>query len=301
MRQVILQWLTPPDTSLNYNIACKVHQEGTSAWFFESSKFKEWELIGSLLWIHGIRTSLFLIFHCSAPDGLPVCVAGSGKSILWFVISPHSSTKMGTHIDQSTAIITHVISLRDAGLAALAYYYFDFRTKEKRTHLGFVASILTQLSTYLGPSCDILFRLYSTHEKGVQQPSTSALMNSLKEVLEVVSLQPVYIIVDALDECPNTSGWPTSRHVLLEILEDLVDLHIPNLHICVTSRLEADIKDVLEPLGNCVVSLHDESGQQKDISDYVRNVVYSDRRMRKWRDEDKKFVMENISGKADGM
>ena len=193
------------------------------------------------------------------------------------------------------------MSLRDAGLAALAYYYFDFRDEEIRSPRSFVTSILSQLSVISQPCCDILFRLYSTHEKGAQQPSTGVLINCLKEMLHVVAQQPTYIIIDALDECPNASELQTSRAVLLNLLKDLVDLHIPNLRICVTSRLETDIKIVLESLGNCVVSLHDESGQQKDISDYVRNVVYSHRGMRGWRREDKEFVVENISKKVDGM
>ena len=210
---------------------------------------------------------------------------------------------MGTHIDQSAAIITHVTSLRDAGLAALAYYYFDFRDEEKKTPRSFVASILTQLSAYSEPCCDIIFRLYSAHEKGAQQPSTGVLINCLKEVLKVVAQQPAYIIIDALDECPNTSELPTSRAVLLDLLKDLVDLHIQNLHICVTSRLETDIKIVLEPLANSAVSLHDESGQQKDISDYVKKVVYSDHSatMRRWRDDDKLLVIEALSERAGGM
>ena len=183
----------------------------------------------------------------------------------------------------------------------MAYYYFDFRDVNKQKPRSFIASILTQLSAYSEPCCDIIFRLDSTHENGTRKPSTGVLINCLKEVLKVVAHLPAYIIVDALDECLNTSGLPTSRAVLLDLLKDLVDLHLPNLHICVTSRLQIDIKIVLEPLASSIVSLHDESGQQKDISDYVSNFVYSDRRMQRWGDKDKEFVIENISEKVDGM
>jgi hypothetical protein len=51
----------------------------------------------------------------------------------------------------------------------------------------------------------------------------------------------------------------------------------------------------------CTVSLHDESGQQEDISEYVRKEVYSDRKMRKWRGAEKQLVIEELSNKADGM
>ncbi len=34
------------------------HYEGTAAWFFEGTIFKDWISIGSLLWIHGKRKLL---------------------------------------------------------------------------------------------------------------------------------------------------------------------------------------------------------------------------------------------------
>ncbi len=191
--------------------------------------------------------------------------------------------------------------MRDAGLAALAYFYFDFRDKEKQNARSFVTSLLTQLSAYSEPCCNIIFHLYSTHGKGAQQPSIEVLTNRLKEMLKVLAQQPVYIIADALDECPDMSGMPTPRETVLGLVEDLIQMQHPSLHVCVTSRPEIDIKDVLEPLAYVAVSLHDENGQQKDISNYVSKVVYSDRKMRKWRDGEKKLVVEELSQKADGM
>jgi hypothetical protein len=49
------------------------------------------------------------------------------------------------------------------------------------------------------------------------------------------------------------------------------------------------------------ISIHDQSGQKKDIEVYVRSVVYSDKNMRRWRDEDKKLVIKTLTEKADGM
>jgi hypothetical protein len=49
------------------------------------------------------------------------------------------------------------------------------------------------------------------------------------------------------------------------------------------------------------VSLHDETGQKKDIIDYVGSIVHSDRRMRRWREEDKNLVIKTLSEKANGM
>ena len=53
-------WLCPPDPSKNYNIGCKVHQDGTAKWFFQGNVFDEWNEKGSFLWIHGKRAFLTL-------------------------------------------------------------------------------------------------------------------------------------------------------------------------------------------------------------------------------------------------
>jgi hypothetical protein len=99
------------------------------------------------------------------------------------------------------------------------------------------------------------------------------------------------------------TGMPSSRNQVLSLIERLVDLNLPNLHLCVTSRPEIDIRTSLGSLTltpNCI-SLHDQSGQRKDIADFVRAVVYSDRSMLRWRNEDKEVVIKTLSERADGM
>jgi len=120
-------------------------------------------------------------------------------------------------------------------------------------------------------------------------------------MLKASGLVPIYLIIDGLDECPNTIKLPPPREKMLELIEKLIKLNLPNLRLCVTSRPEVDIRASLEPLTNTCISLHDQSGQKKDIEDYLRSVVYSDRNMRRWRDEDKTLVVETLTEKADGM
>ena len=189
----------------------------------------------------------------------------------------------------------------DAGKASLAYFYFDFRDIDKQNLRNLLPSLLIQLSAQSNPCCDILSRLYSVHNRGVQKPSDRAMIECLKEMLTCEALGPTYIIMDALDECLTTSSIPSPREEVLELVENLVELHLPNLHICVTSRPEPDIRIVLERLTERPVSLHDESGQQEDIVNYVSSSVYSDRRMGRWREEDKELVIKTLSEKADGM
>jgi hypothetical protein len=114
---------------------------------------------------------------------------------------------------------------------------------------------------------------------------------------------PTYLIIDALDESSNTSGIPSPRERVLQLVKELVHLHLPNLRICVTSRPEVDIRDVLEPLTSFRVSLHDQSGQKQDIEEYVKSIVYSNSEpiMRRWKTEDKDLVIKVLSERADGM
>jgi len=112
---------------------------------------------------------------------------------------------------------------------------------------------------------------------------------------------PIYLVIDALDECPNNLGLPTSREEMLDFVKRLVGLRLPNLHLCVTSRPEIDIQTSLEPLKSLCISLHSQSGQKKDIVDYISSVVLSDPKMRRWREDDKRLVIETLSKRADGM
>jgi NACHT domain len=191
----------------------------------------------------------------------------------------------------------------ETGNVSMAYFYFDFRDAKKQGLRDLVLSLLTQLSARSSPRCDILSNLYSVHEKGKKQPSDSILAKCLKDMLSLPSQPPTFLIIDALDESPNAPGIPSPRDTVLQLLEGLVNLSLPDLHICVTSRPEIDIRNVFEPLTSLRVSLHDQSGQKKDIEDYVRSVVYSNSEqiMSRWRMEDKELVIETLSERADGM
>ncbi|KAH9165956.1 hypothetical protein EDB89DRAFT_2132382 [Lactarius sanguifluus] len=213
----------------------------------------------ALLWIYGKR-----MFPSAVPDLLLMIIRilnGSGKSIL------------------CSAIIQDIQTLRKAGLASIAYFYFDVRDLDKQNRRNLLPSLLVQLSTQSGPRCDILHHLYLEHEKGSQVPSEAALIQCLKDMPIIPNQPPIYIILDATS----------------------VQTHVASRRI-VKSRPEFDIRATLGPLALHAVSLHDESGQKRDIVDYIHSVVYSDSEtmMKKWREGDKKMVVEALSEKADG-
>ncbi|KAI9436570.1 hypothetical protein H4582DRAFT_2078189 [Lactarius indigo] len=264
-RKILKEWVLPPDPSTNHDIAYELHHGGTAQWFFQGGMFEEWKSTGSLLWIHG--------------------KPGSGKTIL------------------CSALIQEIVTLSKAGLASMAYFYFDFRDLDKQHIRNLLPSLLIQLSAQSDPCRDILSRLYVAHDNGEKKPRVGVMTQCLRDMLTISDQRPTYIILDALDECPNSSGIPSSREKVLALVKDLVNLRLPRLHICITSRPEFDIRATLGPLALHSVLLHDESGQKKDIVDYINSVVYSDSEtmMKRWREEDKKMVVDALSEKADGM
>ena len=185
--------------------------------------------------------------------------------------------------------------------ASMAYFIFDSRDDHKQNCYDMVTSLLTQLSGQSNRYCDILSRQYSTHNRGAWMPTFGGLTEYLKDMLSLPDSYPVYIIMDAIEECSNARGVPSPREEILELVKELVELYLPNLHLCITCRPEVDIRAVLEPLSLFWLSLHDQIGQKRDIVDCVRAIIFSDPNFRNWTEEDKELVIDMLSQRADGM
>jgi len=201
----------------------------------------------------------------------------------------------------SSSIIQDIIAMQKAGLASLAFFYCDFREDQKKDLRGLLSSLLVQLCHQSDSYCDILLKFYSEHDEGAQDPSDDELARCLTDLLKLPGHAPVYVIVDALDECPNTSAVRSPRAEVLNLIVGLIKSQFPNLRICVTSRPETDIKDVLDNLTFRSVSLHDEGGQKTDIEDYIKSVIQTHPKSRKWKVEHKRLVIDVLTEKADGM
>lgn len=191
--------------------------------------------------------------------------------------------------------------MRNSGLTSLAVFYYDFRDEKKKDLRGLISSVLLQLCHQSDSYCDILSKFYIDHDKGSQDPGEDELVGCLKNILACPGQAPIFFIVDGLDECPDSTALLSPREEVLILLKDLVDIQLPNLRICVTSRPEADIKLVLDPLTFRSISLHEEKGQIEDIERYIRSVVTTNRKMRCWKPEHKELVIDVLTKQADGM
>ncbi len=174
-------------------------------------------------WKHGVYLSLM------APD----IHSGFGEEhplvCHLYNLSLHGSLTFLT----SSTIIQRIVSLCDGGGASVAYFYFDFRDDDKKHRHNLLPSLLVQLAEHSIPSCDMISHAYSAHGKGTQPPSDEVLTNCLMNMLSATTQHPIYIILDALDECPDTSGVRSPRERVLSLIKHLVNFRLPNLHICV--------------------------------------------------------------------
>ncbi|KAI0280250.1 hypothetical protein BC826DRAFT_1112292 [Russula brevipes] len=282
LRRDFKTWLSPPDPSVNHNTAFKTQQSGTARWFIEGSTFRDWKEDGSLLWIRGNP--------------------GAGKSILWYVALVGFWGKK-LILSSSSAVIEDIKNTRETAQRLIAYYYFDYKDASKRDVRGLLASLLFQLGDSSDRCWDLLYRLYTKCRDGSEQPSDADLTKCLDAMLKLPGQVPIFIIMDALDECPSTTGICSAREEVLTFVEDLVGSKHSNLFICITSRPEQDIQTTLSPLttASCRVSLHDEGGQREDISNYIRTFFDTNKTVLAWRKEDRELVITTLSERAGGM
>ncbi|KAI0265413.1 hypothetical protein BC834DRAFT_825139 [Gloeopeniophorella convolvens] len=262
----VREWLSPPNSSMNHNDTRSRHHKGTSTWLVNSKSFLEWKAVGSLLWISG--------------------KPGAGKT---FLCSTVVEDLRNPPTDPDVWTIT------------TAYFYCTFRDSEKQTLRGLLRSILDQLSTRSNTYYLVLSHLFSKEYSNdpERKPSDEHLIECLKEMLEY-SDGMTYIVVDALDECPN-SGTTSQRQAILDLLENLACLKLPALRLCVTSRPEDDIGSTLKPLASHHVVLESSPDQEKDIIQYIRSVIASHKKMQAWPGKIKKRVIDTLSENANGM
>jgi len=204
-------------------------------------------------------------------------------------------------LSASSAIVEDIETMQKSGDASLAMYFYDFRDDLKKDLRGLLSSILFQLCDQSDSYYNILSTFHSTHRDGAQSPRDEDLIQCLVDLVKLPGPPPIYLIVDGLDESPNTSTQSFRRRQVLSFLNGLVVAELQNLHLCVTSRPEVDIKAILEPLAFHSVSLEDESGQTKDIKDYIESFVHTDDQLKVWNSKHKQLVIDVLTEKADGM
>ena len=213
----------------------------------------------------------------------------------------NNNSAICTHGIDSSSIIENLQDMCRTGLATLSIFYCDFRDTSKQNARNLLSSLLIQLCDQSDAFLQVLSPIYSIHGDGSRQPSINTLLETLKNMFKHPGKGSLFFVIDALDECPNSSGCPTPREEILLIMQELIDLRLPRVHFCITSRPEIDIRDALGPIADYIIPLHEQAGQYRDIINYINDFVGSDQRMQRWREEDKRLVIETLAMRAGGM
>jgi hypothetical protein len=179
--------------------------------------------------------------------------------------------------------------------ATLAFFYFDHQDAAKLDARSLLSSLLVQLSNQSDGFYETLSTIYKAHANGYRQPSEDELMQCLRDMIRQAG-SPVHIIVDALDECPDSTGLASPRAEILEILRELIDIS-PSVHLCITSRPEVDIRRVLGRSAHYTVSLDEDDSHLKDIAEYIKSVHLE----REWPEEEKELVISTLTQDCGGM
>ncbi|GKZ76927.1 hypothetical protein AnigIFM56816_009036 [Aspergillus niger] len=222
----ILEWLSQYDFSKAQNDTQDHRSPGTGDWLLKSKAYVEWkDCPGSIFWLHG--------------------VAGCGKSVI-------CSTVIG---DVQRMCL-------DSSKMRFAYWYFQFNDPGSQRVENMLRAIIRQLHS--NPLDGPIRRIWKEHGTKGSNPSNAMLQETLHKMINAYQ-GDVFLILDALDECPNAANRK-ERSFLLAFLTELQKKCSDNIHILVTSRPEPDIIEHLE----WCTALDLEEKQGSDILAFVK-------------------------------
>jgi len=158
-----------------------------------------------------------------------------------------------------------------------------------------IRSLIVQLSEQTIEISEELESLYSSCGSGTKQPQIDKLIGVLQSIIK--DLDPVYLILDALDESSDTDE-------LMLRIQEMQGWGYRQFHMILMSRRHNDIEKGIEPMTQpeeriCIQSALVDA----DISTYIQERLLSDPKLRRW--QGKPRIQEEIRltlmEKADGM
>jgi hypothetical protein len=241
----IRDWLNAPDTTADYNNACKLKHPRTGLWFVKGSHFSTWLMkANSFLWLNGF--------------------AGCGKSVLC-----------------STTIQHTLRHRRSNPRIGIAFFFFTFSHDSKQDASAMLRALVLQLSSQVNDNYARLSRLYGRYRDAT--PPDQDLEDCLHQLVQM--FEHVYIILDALDESPRNQNGKNIRRSVLEALATIRQWLEPGLHLLVTSREETDIRDALHDdlytSPDEIISMKNAS-VDSDIASFISGRLKNSRELRKW-------------------
>ena len=248
----ILAWISSNDFPAQQSDFIARRQPGTGLWFLNSPEFRGW--------IQGSKQTLFC-------PGIP----GAGKTMM------------------AAITIDHLLRTVQSDTIAMAYVFCNYKAQAEQTTSSLLAAILKQLVQVRPSIAEPIIRLYEHHAHRRTRPLLNEIIGALQSIL--TNYSSVYVIIDALDECPDKDG---TRSQLLAKLRDLQ--RKTDLRLMVTSRFIPAIENEFRSMVRLEVRASD--------ADVKRFVAGQMDRLPKCIQRDDKlqgFVQDKIVEAVDGM
>lgn len=179
--------------------------------------------------------------------------------------------------------------------STLAYFFFDFNNSSKQSEENLLRSLLVQLAPCSENGLEILDALLSSCNGGISEPNMQTLLENLYQCISIVG--EVFIIVDALDECPSREG-------LLRSVKQIMETKRDNLHMLVTSRPERDIESSFDHWLDQDQRLNIQSDVvDADIRTHIAGCLERDSGLIKWANNStaRTLIEDTLMEKAAGM
>jgi len=259
-RLAILNWFKTSDPEQNHKISRAKHEPDTAKWIFHHDGFESWRTgraSGETLWLHGIP--------------------GAGKTIL------------------SSTVIDH-LQRQDDATSRVIYYYFDFSDTKKQTVSSFLQSAVYQLISHKSELNTTISEpaaaLFEKHNSGLSHATIGELVDVL--FAEVSRYSRVFLVIDALDECPLDQ-----RELFFDAFSK-TSVATLALSLFITSRKEPDIESALSETATYTICLQG-SDVDADVRIHVSNAISQDKSLSRWKPAIREEILEAIVEGSHGM
>ncbi|KAH8806742.1 ankyrin repeat-containing domain protein, partial [Flagelloscypha sp. PMI_526] len=171
----------------------------------------------------------------------------------------------------------------------VAYYFFEFSNFNTLSEEALFRSLVAQLS-YVNEA--YARGMYEKHRKGAVQPQLATLQAAFYSLASEAA-EPVYVVIDALDELP-----PLQRTRLLKTLEKTWSIPHRHLHLIVTSRDDVDASEHLDGKVQYELAVED-AMIRRDIAVVIEKEL-SSAKWTSWPEKECARVREQLNNRADG-
>ncbi|KAJ7067345.1 hypothetical protein C8F01DRAFT_1247725 [Mycena amicta] len=203
-------------------------------------------------------------------DAADKCHPGTGLWLLestefkdWIYASNSFLWLEGISGSGKTVLSSTIINTLRSRAEPIAFFYFDTNNSGQHTVKQLLSSLVIQISLKAPHPDKTLHVLWSSYANGEHLPSNSALISDALIPILGEFTQPVYIVLDALDEC-------SEHDKLLDAVKHIIDAKLANVHLLLTSRAEIP-RDT--DLAKQAVSVSLEKSIDQDIEAYVTEIL----------------------------